>query len=81
MGRSRTYAEGAGEATFILELYDSVSMAILARSIDYVDEMDDAFGWRMPRDYATNAMDARDAFGTWAVHLAKGLDRAKKEAK
>jgi hypothetical protein len=81
MGRSRTYAEGAGEATFVLELYDSVTMAILARAVDHHDEMDEAMGWRMPRDYYSNTMDARDAFGTWAVHLAKGLDRAKTEAK
>ncbi|MEX0322986.1 MAG: DUF3313 family protein [Puniceicoccaceae bacterium] len=81
MGRSKTFAEGVGEATFVLELYDSVSMAIIARAVDHIDEMDSAFGWRVPRDYATNTMDAQDAFGTWAVHLAKGLDRAKKEAK
>jgi len=80
MGRTKTYAEGAGEATFVLELYDSVSMAILARTIDNIDEMDSSFGWRIPRDYYSNTADARDAFGTWAVHLAKGLDRAK-EAK
>lgn len=81
MGRSKTFAEGAGEATFVLELYDSVTMAILARAIDHVDEMDSAFGWRVPRDYYSNTMDARNAFETWAVHLAKGLDRAKKAKK
>lgn len=77
MGRSKTYARGAGSATFVLELYDSLSMQILARSVEDVEDHGDPAGWRFPRDYATNMMDARSAFDYWARQLVGGLKRAK----
>jgi hypothetical protein len=75
---AKTYTDGAGQATMVLELYDSVTKQVLVRAIDTKSDYGDSFSWRMPRSQTTNIMDARDAFAGWASMLAKGLDNAKK---
>ncbi len=75
----KVYTDGAGEATLILELSDSVTGQTLVRAVD-TKFTDNDFSWRIPRSQSTNKMDARRAFSSWAQMLAKGLDRAK-EAK
>ena len=77
----QVYAEGSGEATLVIELFDSVSGQILARGVDRKRDMGDSFSWRIPRSQSANIRDARAAFSSWAKMLANGLDRAKKEAK
>jgi hypothetical protein len=73
---TRTYTRGSGEATLILELYDSVSNQLLARAIDRrVD--DQSYMSRIPRSQTTNIADARFAFSSWAGMLVKGLEEAK----
>ena len=73
---TQTYTRGSGEATLILELYDSMTNQLLARVIDRkVDQ--DSYISRIPRTQASNIADARRAFNEWARMLAKGLDEAK----
>lgn len=74
---SKVYSEEAGEATLVIELYDSVTKQILVRAIDHKYDIGDSFGFGMPRTQSTNIMDARDAFASWARMLANGLDKAK----
>lgn len=71
------YTEYAGEATLVIELYDSTSGQILARAIDNKSDIGDNFGWAQPRDQFSNVNDARSAFSSWAKMLARGLDEAK----
>lgn len=75
---SRVYTEEAGEATLVIELYDSVTKQILVRAVDHKYDIGDSFGMGMPRTQSSNIMDARDAFASWAKMLANGLDKAKK---
>ena len=75
----KTYTDGAGQATLIVELYDSVSQAILARAMDTKSDDGSAGSWRMERTQATNENDARYAFQEWAYQLVRGLDRIKQE--
>ena len=74
---SRVYSEDAGEATLVVELYDSVTKQILVRAIDRQRDIGDSFGFGVPRTRSTNINDARQAFGSWARMLAGGLDKAK----
>lgn len=74
---TKVYSEDAGEATLVIELYDSVTKQVLVRAIDHKHDIGDSFGMRMPRTQSTNAMDAREAFASWARMLANGLDKAK----
>ena len=46
MGRGGIYTEGAGAATFFVELYDSVSQQILARGFENWDDWSGG-GWRI----------------------------------
>ncbi|MEX0329973.1 MAG: DUF3313 family protein [Puniceicoccaceae bacterium] len=77
---NRVYTESAGDATLVIELYDSVTKQILVRAVDHKRDIGDSFGFGVPRTQHTNIMDARDAFASWARMLARGLDMAK-EAK
>ena len=73
---TQTYTRGSGEATLILELYDSISNQLLARAIDRKVDSESNFS-RIPRTQATNVADARYAFSNWASLLVKGLDEAR----
>ena len=73
----RVYAESAGDATLVLELYDSVSRDIMVRAIDRKTEIGyDGSGWAMPRSQTTNIADARLAFQSWARMFIRGLQDA-----
>lgn len=74
---TKIYTEEAGEATLIIELYDSVTGQILIRAIDH-QEIGEQFGMPIARTQFTNINDARDVFDMWAKALARGLDNAKK---
>ncbi len=71
----KVYTENAGEATLMIELYDSVTGQIIARALDH-REFGEQFGWYQPRDQFTNINDARQVFSNWANMLARGLDDA-----
>jgi hypothetical protein len=75
---SRTYSDGAGEATLALELYDSVSGQLLAQAFDRKGGGGgDSYSWGVSRSQSTNISDARYAFNYWAGLLVKGLQRTK----
>lgn len=75
---TKTYTDGAGEATMAIELYDSVTRQLLARAFDNKVGSMDGFGWRVgQRTQFTNINDARMVFGDWGQMLVEGLKRAK----
>lgn len=74
---ANTYTKGVGNATLVVELFDSVSGQLLVRAFDQKSSEDNRSTWNVPRNQASNTADARRAFSDWAQMLAKGLDRAK----
>src|SRR6478735_157030 len=74
---ANTYTKGVGEATLVVELFDSPSGQLLARAFDKKSSEDNRSTWTVPRNQASNTADARRAFADWAGMLATGLDRAK----
>ena len=74
-GVSRTYAETAGEMTLYLELYDSVSGAMLAKALDRKeDRRTGYFEWQ---NRVTNRAAANRILKVWANVLKEGLDDAR----
>ncbi len=72
-GRSRTYTTTAGAATLYIELYDSVSGAILGRAADRRTTRNSTH--RMTwSSKVTNQQEARRMFGIWADRLRAFLD-------
>ena len=69
---TRTYVTSAGEATVLIELYDSVSGAILVRAIDRRKAGN--FGRGFSANSVTNNADARRIIKIWAVTLRDALD-------
>ncbi|MCZ6672378.1 MAG: DUF3313 family protein [Verrucomicrobia bacterium] len=78
---NKVYTEGAGEATLVIELFDSITGQILVRGVDRKWDSGGGYSWRIPRSQSTNIRDARRALRSWAKMLAIGLDHAKEEAK
>jgi hypothetical protein len=72
-GRTRTYTAESGAATIVIELYDSVTGAILARAADR-EITRSAGGYLSYSNRATNRADARRALGHWAELLKEWLD-------
>lgn len=72
-GRSETFVSSVGEATLVLELRDSESGTILARSIDRraAERMG---GQMMNSNSVTNAQEVRRLMRFWATRLRDGLD-------
>jgi hypothetical protein len=62
-GRSRTYSENAGEATFVIEVRDSVTGALLGRA---VDRRWAGANLAMVRNSVTNRADFRALAASWA---------------
>jgi len=60
--RSTTYSASAGEATLFVELYDSVTLQILARASDKKTGRRNSINWTMSRSSVTNTADATRAF-------------------
>jgi hypothetical protein len=69
-GRSRTFAENAGEATLVLEVRDSKSNELLGRALDRRV----AGNTRMAlRNSVTNAADFRRVFQSWATAFVEDM--------
>ena len=72
-GRSRTYTTSAGAATLYIELYDSVSGAIIGRAADRRTARNSSH--RMTwSSKITNQQEARRMFSIWAERLAAFLE-------
>ncbi len=69
---TRTYVTSAGAATALIELYDSVTGAILVRAIDRRKAGN--FGMGFSANSVTNTVDARRIIKIWAVTLREALD-------
>jgi hypothetical protein len=72
-GRSSVYLSSVGEATLVLELRDSETSAILARSIDR-RAAEQAGGMMFESNRVTNAAEVRRLVRFWARRLREGLD-------
>ncbi len=72
-GRSEFFVASVGEATLVLELRDSESGTILARSVDRraAERMG---GQMMNSNRVTNAQEVRRLMRFWATRLREGLD-------
>lgn len=74
-GRSRTYSESSGEMTLYLELYDSVTDALIAKALDRKhDRHSGYFQWQSK---VTNKAAANRILKEWAKVLKEGLDAAR----
>ncbi len=78
-GRSRTYTAGSGAATLYLELFDSLSGAIIGRAVDRRAARSGTFATVSNR--VTNRADARREFRVWADKLIEFLNAHYVEAK
>jgi hypothetical protein len=74
---TKTYTNGSGAATLVIELYDSVTGQLLVRAYDRKADGNDGSSWAFPHSQGTNLRDARFVLNTWAEMLVKGLNRAK----
>lgn len=72
---SRTYTDGAGAATLVIELYDSISKQILARAVDHKSDANMGGNWAIQRTQQTNINDARLAFSGWARMFVRGMEQ------
>lgn len=72
-GRSEVYLSSVGEATLVLELRDSETGTILARSIDR-RAAESPGGTLQNSNNVSNAADAKRVIRRWAVRLREGLD-------
>jgi len=72
-GRSRTFVSAVGQATLVLELRDSQTNTVLARSIDR-RWAERPGGQMMESNRVTNLAEARRLVRMWAVRLREGLD-------
>jgi hypothetical protein len=72
-GRSDVYISQVGAATLVLELRDSESNTILARSVDR-RAAERQGGSMMLSNSVTNAAEARRLIRFWAIRLREGLD-------
>lgn len=73
-GRTSTYAQDAGEATFVVEARDSMTGAILGRAVDRRLAGDTTVG---SRNRVFNRADFRDLASTWAKNSIVGLGELK----
>jgi len=73
-GRSRSFADEAGDATLILEARDSESGALLGRAVDRRLAGDTS---RLMRNSATNRSDFSLLFAGWAKQSVAGLAELK----
>ena len=74
-GRSNIYLSSVGEATLVLELRDSESRTILARSIDRRAAETPGTGVSYTQSSSvSNAADVKRLIRRWAARLREGLD-------
>jgi hypothetical protein len=79
-GRSRTYSAGTGAATLYIELFDSLSGAIVGRAADR-RAAGRSGGFATVSNRVTNRADARREFRAWADKLIEFLNEHYVEAK
>jgi hypothetical protein len=79
-GRSRTYTAGTGAATLYLELFDSLSGAIIGRAADR-RAGGRSGGFATVSNRVTNRADARREFRVWADKLIEFLNEHYVEGK
>ena len=72
-GRTRNFTSSSGSATILIELYDSVSGAILARAAEF-KESKYRGGNLSYTNSVTNRSDAKRIFKDWAKRLRARLD-------
>ena len=73
-GRSYSFANEAGQATFAVEVRDSQTGALLGRAVDGRVAGDTTIGWR---NKVTNRADFRQLAKSWAESSVKGLNELK----
>jgi hypothetical protein len=73
IGRGGVYLSSVGDATLVLELRDSETAAILARSIDR-RAAESPGGMMFESNRVTNASEVRRLIRFWARRLREGLD-------
>jgi hypothetical protein len=73
--RTYQYAESAGEMTLYIELYDSVTGAIIAKAMDR--KRDRERGYFQWQTRVTNTAAAKRILKSWAKTLRDGLDEAR----
>jgi hypothetical protein len=72
--RSRTYSLDAGEATFVVEVRDSITNQLLGRALDRREAGE---GPTYRRTYSSNIADFEALFDNWARIAARGLNDLK----
>jgi hypothetical protein len=72
-GRSRTYTASTGAATIFVELFDSLSGALIGRAADRRSARNSG-GFAMQSNRVTNRSAARREFAVWADQLIAFLD-------
>ena len=78
-GRSRTYTAGTGAATLYIELFDSLSGAIIGRAADR-RAAGRSSGFATVSNRVTNRANARREFRVWADKLIEFLNEHYVEA-
>lgn len=73
-GRDRSYSSSVGQATLVIELFDSESLEILLRIADR-GLAENESSWR--NDEITNRAAARRLFRKWAYRFRSALDAAR----
>jgi hypothetical protein len=76
-GRTYTFANDAGEATYFVEIRDSVTGALLGRAADRRLAGDNTIG---QRNRVTNRSDFRRLVKRWAELSVRGLNELKARA-
>lgn len=76
-GRTYTFANDAGEATYFIEVRDSQTGALLGRAVDRRIVGDNTYG---QRNRVTNRMDFRRVVERWAELSIRGLNELKARA-
>ena len=74
-GRSRTYANEAGQATLVVEVWNSSTGTLLGRALDARLAGDNTI--MMMRNSVTNRADFRRLVGDWAKISVRGLNELK----
>jgi len=77
-GAANTYVSEAGEMTLVLELFDSVTSAIIARAIDSQLVGENAITHQSSKSANITAYEGQ--LKGWATRLVDGLNRAKQAA-
>lgn len=73
-GRSRTFAESAGEMTIYLEIYDSVTGHLMAKGLDR--QADRRNGFMQWQSRVQNTQAAKTILRGWAESIVQALDKA-----